>query len=160
MLLAFERSPRKEYFQFPWKSTHATHWEFFCLSDTCSLNDILRFNEYLNLIWITGLCIRVGFPGGAGGKEPICQCRRHKRLGFNPWVKKIPWKREWLPTPVFLPGESHGQRSLVGYSQRVAKSWTQLKWLSTHASGWQRGFISSYCFVGRWPCKVRSFMLL
>ena len=36
--------------------------------------------------------------------------------GFDPWVRKIPWKREWLPTPKFLPGKSHGQRSLVGYS--------------------------------------------
>ena len=35
---------------------------------------------------------------------------------FNPWVGKIPWRKEWLPTPVFLPGESHRQRSLVGYS--------------------------------------------
>ena len=39
-----------------------------------------------------------------------------KRLGFDPWVGKTPWKREWHPTPVFLPGESHGQRSLVNYS--------------------------------------------
>jgi len=38
-----------------------------------------------------------------------------KRLGFNPWVGKIPWRRAWQPTPVFLHGESHGQRSLVGY---------------------------------------------
>ena len=36
--------------------------------------------------------------------------------GFDPWVGKIPWRRAWQPTPVFLPGESHGQRSLVGYS--------------------------------------------
>ena len=36
--------------------------------------------------------------------------------GFNPWVGKIPWRRDWLPTPVFLPGEFHGQRSLAGYS--------------------------------------------
>ena len=36
--------------------------------------------------------------------------------GFDSWVRKIPWRREWLPTPVFLPGESHGLRSLVGYS--------------------------------------------
>ena len=56
-----------------------------------------------------------GFPGGACGKEPACQCRRHKRFGFDPWVRKIPWKRAWQPTPVFLPGESHGQRSLVVY---------------------------------------------
>ena len=58
----------------------------------------------------------LGFPGGTGGKENACQCRRHKRCGFDPWVGKIPWRRVWQPTPVFLPGESHGQRSLVGYS--------------------------------------------
>ena len=45
------------------------------------------------------------FPGGASGKEPTCQCRRRKRHGFNPWVGKIPWRRAWQPTPVFLPGE-------------------------------------------------------
>ena len=39
-----------------------------------------------------------------------------QRCGFDPWVRKIPWRREWLPTLVFLPGESHGQRNLVGYS--------------------------------------------
>jgi len=58
----------------------------------------------------------LSFPGGASGKEPPCQCRRCKRHGFYPWVRKIPWRRAWQPTPVFLPGESHGQRSLVGYS--------------------------------------------
>ena len=58
----------------------------------------------------------LGFPGGTSGKEPTCQCRRHKRCGFDPWVGKIPWRRERQPTPVFLPGESHGKRSLVGYS--------------------------------------------
>ena len=54
--------------------------------------------------------------GGGSGKEPTCQCRRHKRHGFNPWVRKIPWRRAWQPILVFLPGESHGQRTLVGYS--------------------------------------------
>ena len=49
-----------------------------------------------------------GFPGGASGKEPTCQCRRHKRYGFDPWVGKIPWRRNGQPTAVFLPGESHG----------------------------------------------------
>ena len=39
-----------------------------------------------------------------------------KKPGFDPWVEKIPWRRTWQPTPVFLPGESHGQRSLGGYS--------------------------------------------
>ena len=55
-----------------------------------------------------------GFPGSASGKEPACQCRGCKRLGFHPWIGKIPWRRH-DPTPVFLPGEAHGQRSLVGY---------------------------------------------
>ena len=49
-------------------------------------------------------------------KEFTCQCRRHRRCGFDFWVRKIPWGREWQPTPVFLPGKSHGQRSLAGYS--------------------------------------------
>ena len=44
-------------------------------------------------------------------KESACQCRR---CGFNPWVRKISWRRKWQPTPVFLPGKSHGQRSLSG----------------------------------------------
>ena len=49
------------------------------------------------------------------------QCGSHKRRGFNPWVGRIPWSREWEPTPVFLPAESQGQRSLVGYSPRGRK---------------------------------------
>ena len=53
---------------------------------------------------------------GSGGKEPGCQCRRHKRCGFDVWVGKIPWRRAWQRTPVFLLRKSHGQRRLVGYS--------------------------------------------
>ena len=56
-----------------------------------------------------------GFPGDTSGKVPACQCRRCKRCGFNPWVGKIPWRRAQQPTPIFLPGESHGQRTLAGY---------------------------------------------
>ena len=58
----------------------------------------------------------LGFPGGASGNETACQCRRPKRCRFNPWVRKIPWRRKRLSTPVFLSGESHGQRSLAGHS--------------------------------------------
>ena len=50
--------------------------------------------------------------GGARGKEPARQCRRHKRQGFKPWVGNISWRRAGLTTPVFLSGESHGQRGL------------------------------------------------
>ena len=55
------------------------------------------------------------YPKWCSGKEPAYQGRRCKRHVFNPWVEKMPWRRRWLPTPVFLPGKSHGQRSLVGY---------------------------------------------
>ena len=58
----------------------------------------------------------LGFPGGASGKEPACQHRRCKRLKFDPWVRKIPWRRKWQLTPNFFLRESHGQRSLMGYS--------------------------------------------
>ena len=57
-----------------------------------------------------------GFPSGTSGKEPACHCRRHKRHGFDLWARKIPRRRAWQPTPVFLSGESHAQRSLAGYS--------------------------------------------
>ena len=64
------------------------------------------------------LCI-MGFPGGSDSKESACNVGE---LKFNPWVRNIPWRREWLPTPLFLPVESHGQRSLVGSSSRGSKS--------------------------------------
>ena len=60
-------------------------------------------------------------PSGASGKEPACQCRRHNRPGFNPWVAKIPWRRAQQPTPVFLPGKSQGQRTLVGFGPKGHK---------------------------------------
>ena len=44
---------------------------------------------------------------------------------FSSWVGKIPWRGEWLPTPVFLPGGPHGQRRVVGYGRGVTKSWTR-----------------------------------
>ena len=56
--------------------------------------------------------IKYFFPGGSVVKNLPALWRP----GFDPWVKKIPWRRKWQPTPVFLPGKSHGQRSLVGYS--------------------------------------------
>ena len=54
-------------------------------------------------------------PWWLNGKESTCQCRRYRRHRFDPWVGEIPWWRKWQPTPVFVPGKSHGQRSLVGY---------------------------------------------
>ena len=62
------------------------------------------------------------FPGAARGKEPNSQCRRHKRCGFDPWVGKIPWRRVWQPTLVFLPGEHlYGQN--YGFSSSHVWMW-------------------------------------
>ena len=87
------------------------------------------------------------FPGGASGKEPACQSRRCKRHGFDPWVKKIPWKRAEQPTPVFLLGKSHGQRSLAGCSpvglQRVEHDWSVLA-----------------CTYGKWSFKMLTIAFL
>ena len=66
---------------------------------------------------------RKGLPKWFSGKESTCQCRRH---GFDPWVGKIPWRRKWQPTPVFLPGKFSGQKSLVAADHGVTKSQTQL----------------------------------
>ena len=68
------------------------------------------------------------FPGGASSKQLACQCRRR---GFDPLAREISWRRAWQPTPVFLPGESYGQRSLVGYSPWGHKELNIIKWLST-----------------------------
>ena len=72
-----------------------------------------------------------GLPRWWSGKEPACQCRRHRRCGFNPWVWKIHWSRKWHATPVFLPGKFHEQRSLAGYSpwdRRVRHDWAHIPW--------------------------------
>ena len=74
----------------------------------------------------------LGLPRWLSGKESTCQCRRH---GFSPWVGKIPWRRKWQLTAVFLPGESHGQRSLVGYSP----------WSRTESDRTERTHVIHYC---------------
>ena len=61
-----------------------------------------------------------GLPKWRSGKESACKCRGHKRQKrheFDPWVGKIPWRRKWQPTAVFLPGRLHGQSSLWGHKE-------------------------------------------
>ena len=81
-------------------------------------------------IALRGLGSYIGLPRWCSGKETACQFRR---LQFDPWVWKIPWRWEWLPTPVFLPGETHVQRRLAGYTVHgVAKS--RRDWATEHRS--------------------------
>ena len=79
-----------------------------------------------------GTCLPTGFPYSASDKEPACQCWRRKRLRGPSLGGEDPLEEVQQPTPVFLPGESHGQRSLVATVHRVAKSQTGLKWLRMH----------------------------
>ena len=81
----------------------------------------------------TAYVLATGFPGAVSGKEPACQCRRHKRRKFDPWAGKIPWRRAGQPTPLFLPGESHGERSLAGYSPRGRR--VGHDWVTQHSTG-------------------------
>ena len=68
----------------------------------------------LNKLYLPTVQIsKLGFPGGSDGKESVCSAGD---LGFIPGLGRLPWRREWLPCLVFLPTESHGQRSLAGYS--------------------------------------------
>ena len=106
-------------------------WKLYPCTNSCYKSRLFLFFSHQGLgpsFWCS-LRQKVGFPGGftgrsdckksAGGtvgQESTCQCRSHKRYGFDPWVRKIPWRRRWQPTPLFLPGKFHGQRSLLGYS--------------------------------------------
>ena len=76
-----------------------------------------------------GLQSRMGFPGGSDGKESPFNAGDP---GSIPGSERIPWRREWLPTPVFLPGEFHGQRSPVGYSPRHHRESDTTEGLTLH----------------------------
>ena len=76
---------------------------------------------------------RGSFTGGISDKEPDCQCRRHNRHGFNPWVGKIPWRRSCNPLQYSCPENPMKRGAWQATVHRVTKSWTQLKWLSFHA---------------------------
>ena len=77
-----------------------------------------------------------GLPRYHSGNDSVCQCRRHERHGFHPWVGKIPWRRKWQPIPVFLPGEFHGQRSLAGYNPWGHRESDKAEWQRTHTHTW------------------------
>ena len=79
---------------------------------SCSENSYMLFGPVIPHLKIFTKRI-IGLPRWYSGKEPTCQ---HRRCRFDPWVRKIPWRRKWKPTPVFLPGKFHEQRSLAGYS--------------------------------------------
>ena len=78
---------------------------------------------------------QMGLPGGASGKEFACQCRRHTSCGFNPWVRKIPWRRKWQPSQYLWPENSMCRQPGGLQFTWFAKSQTRLKRLSMKAQG-------------------------
>ena len=73
-----------------------------------------RLSDFtFSLSFFLQIYLLIELPRWLCGKESACQCRRPR---FNPWVRKNLWRRKWQPSPVFLPGKSHGERSLVGYN--------------------------------------------
>ena len=118
--------------------------------------------------------IAKGFPGGSLLKKKnfTGQCRRRK---FDLWVRKIPWRRKWQPTPVFLPGESYGQRTLVGYSpwgHQVGHNWTREhsmphsskltakthNFVQTHS--WLQSDVRKYSLQGKWTWMLNTNFIL
>ena len=92
-------------------------------------------------------------PRWYSGKEFGCQCRRLKKCRFDPWVREISWRRQWQPSPVFLLEESHGQRSLAGYSPwgfdelDMTERLSTLTWDLVPWQGWNLGPL-------HWACGV------
>ena len=93
----------------------------------CSSELDLCMTHHLNMLHMTN-----GLPRWSSGKETACQCKRLRRRGFSAQAGKILWNRKWQPTPVFLPGESHGQRSLLGYSPWGCKQLDMTKHTHSH----------------------------
>ena len=115
----------------------------FLFAYVCMFMCVVCLHTYMNLCAHLFICQHicfcvfvsayVCFPGGASGKESAFQRKRHKRHGFDLWVRKIPSRSVWQPTPVFLAGESHGQRSLMGYCPQAHKESDTTEATCTHA---------------------------
>ena len=77
----------------------------------------------------------------------IClKCRRYRRCRFDPWARKIPWRRGWQPTPVFLPKKFHGQRAWWAMAHGITKSQTWWKWLSSSSNDTRNNTMCAFLF--------------
>ena len=110
---------------------------------TKSFSNTINFNSsphvcclwpYYKCNWLelTEVYTSRGLSRGLSGKESACQCRRLWRHRFDPWVRKIAWRRKWQPTPIFLPREFHGQMSLAGCRAWGLKESGAAEGISTH----------------------------
>ena len=95
-----------------------------------------------------------GLPRWHSDKESACQCRSHRRCGLDPRLRKIPWSRKWQTTAVFLPGKSHEQRSLAGYSPWGHRESDTTEYMCTYNA------IYSFCHVAFLVIFFLSFIAL
>ena len=106
---------------------------------------------------IARLSVTLGFPGGASGKESVCQCWKCR---FNPWFRKVPWNRQWHPTPVFLPEKCYGQWNLVGYSPWNHKELATTTHTHTHTHTRTHIYHSAACnspLIYHLFCQIRNY---
>ena len=93
-------------------------WELLSSSEDRHRPEIAAYDGNIDRSKVASIRDGWGRGKSASGEEPAWQCRRQMRCRFDPWVGKIPQRKAWQPTPVFLPGKFHGPRSLVGCSPR------------------------------------------
>ena len=115
-------------------------------------------------IFLSTPIVFLGLPWWPTGKELSSQCRRRKSCGFDPWVRKIPWRRAWRSTPVFLPGGSHGRLWSIRL-QRVSRDLvtkqqpTTMDIFTKHIAAENKRYLSwlsSYCFISTLSCTWDS----
>ena len=94
---------------------------------------------------------------GAGGKESACQSRRCKRWEFDPWACNILWRRKWKPTPIFIPGKPHGQRSPAGYSPQGHKELDMTEHPSSIKEVWGQSWKRRASVFGSYERKAGDF---
>ena len=104
--------------------------------------------------------LKAGFSGGAhSGKESTCRYRRRKRSEFDPWVRQISWRRKGKPIPIFLPGGSHGQRSLVDHNPCSCRDLNTIVQLSIHTHNLKVNRLSS-AFDYMEFCSMANYVVL
>ena len=110
IFLSYPSSPRNKLWSLSLRNVSKSHVMALDVLIALGVSLPSQMAEQGTICMRTNLC---GLPWWLSGEESVCQCRR---CGLNPWVRKIPWRRKWQPSSVFLPGKSHGHRSLAGYS--------------------------------------------
>ena len=137
------------------------HWMMSCPSFYTHLLKFL-LSQQLAFLWLifTFNHHDLKFSRWLSNEVHMCQCRRLSRGGFNPCVRKIPWNRKWYPAPVFLPGNSHGQRSLVGWLRSTGSQRVRCDWAHTHIHTHMHTHTTMTCLTVKFTKLLVPFLML